>query len=226
MDPTTVAPTAVDQVPNLDFISLIHQGAISTYPLIFCSVVLMAIVLERVWSLRGIISSTAKLTANVVPVLARGDLKGAIETVHKHRACPARRVFEDLIEEPGVPMPELERVATERTFEEVQGAGSNLWVLGTIGSAAPFIGLFGTVLGIIRAFHAIALAGTGGFGVVASGISEALIATALGLGVGIIAVVFYNYFQARVDRIDAALRIGSGRVLEAVAAARRGNGLQ
>src|SRR5262249_27024124 len=115
-------------------------------------------------------------------------------------------------------MGELERVASERRFEEVQGAGSNLWVLGTIGAAAPFIGLFGTVLGIIRAFHAIALAGTGGFAVVAAGISEALIATALGLAVGIIAVVFYNYFQSRVDRIDASLRIGSGRVLEAVSA--------
>jgi biopolymer transport protein ExbB len=225
MEPTTAA-AVVEQAPNLDFLSLIQQGAISTYPLIVCSVILLMIVLERVWTLRGIISSTAKLTANVVPVLARGDVKGALETVRKHRACPARRVFEDLIDESSVPMPELERVATERTFEEVQGAGSNLWVLGTIGSAAPFIGLFGTVLGIIRAFHAIALAGTGGFGVVASGISEALIATALGLGVGIIAVVFYNYFQSRVDRIDAALRIGSGRVLEAMSAARRGHGVQ
>jgi biopolymer transport protein ExbB/TolQ len=145
--------------------------------------------------------------------------------VRKHRACPARRVYTDLIEkEHGLPMPELERVATERNFEEVQGAGSNLWVLGTIGSAAPFIGLFGTVLGIIRAFHAIALAGTGGFAVVASGISEALIATALGLAVGIIAVVCFNYFQSRVERIDAALRIGSARVLEALNAGRRAHG--
>ena len=217
----------MEQAPSLDFVALIHQGALSTYPLIICSVVVLGIVLERVWSLRGVISSTAKLTAAVVPVLARGDLAGAIAAVRRHRVCPARRVYEDLVEgETGVPLPELERVATERTFEEVQGAGSNLWVLGTIGSAAPFIGLFGTVLGIIRAFHAIAIAGTGGFGVVASGISEALIATALGLGVGIVAVVFYNYFQARVDRIDAALRIGSGRVLEAVAAARRGDGVR
>jgi biopolymer transport protein ExbB len=210
---------------TLDIWALIQQGAISTYPLLACSIILLGIVLERAWSLRGVIGSTAKLTRNVVPVLARGDWQGALDVVRKHRACPARRVYSDLIDgEPDVPMPELERVATERSFEEVQGAGSNLWVLGTIGSSAPFIGLFGTVLGIIRAFHAIALAGTGGFSVVAAGISEALIATALGLGVGIIAVVFYNYFQARVDRIDAALRIGSGRVLEAVATGRRAHG--
>jgi biopolymer transport protein ExbB len=212
---------------TLDIWALIQQGAISTYPLLACSVILLGIVLERTWSLRGIIGSTARLTRDVVPVLARGDWQGALEVVRKHRACPARRVYSDLIAgEQGVAIPELERVATERNFAEVQGAGSNLWVLGTIGSSAPFIGLFGTVLGIIRAFHAIALAGTGGFAVVAAGISEALIATALGLGVGIIAVVCYNYFQARVDRIDAALRIGSGRVLEAVAAGRRTHGAQ
>src|SRR5262245_25138839 len=146
---------------TLDLWALIQQGAISTYPLLVCSVILLGIVLERAWSLRGIVRSTARLTRDVVPVLARGDWQGALEVVRKHRACPARRVYSDLIDgEPAVPLPELERVATERNFEEVQGAGSNLWVLGTIGSSAPFIGLFGTVLGIIRAFHAIALAGT------------------------------------------------------------------
>ena len=215
----------MDNGNTLDLIALIRQGAISTYPLLVCSVILLGIVLERAWSLGGIVRSTARLTREVVPVLARGDWQGALELVRKHRACPARRVYTDLIErERGLPMPELERVATERNFEEVQGAGSNLWVLGTIGSAAPFIGLFGTVLGIIRAFHAIALAGTGGFAVVASGISEALIATALGLAVGIIAVICFNYFQSRVERIDAALRIGSARVLEALNAGRRVHG--
>jgi biopolymer transport protein ExbB len=210
---------------NLDVWRLIQQGAISTYPLLACSVIVLAVVLERAWSLRGILRSTARITREVVPVLARGDWLGALELVRKHSLCPARRVYADVIEnDPAVPMPELERVATERNFEEVQGAGSNLWILGTIGAAAPFIGLFGTVLGIIRAFHAIGVAGTGGFAIVAAGISEALIATALGLAVGIVAVVAYNYFQSRVERIDAALRIGSGRVLEAVSVGRRVHG--
>jgi biopolymer transport protein ExbB len=79
-------------------------------------------------------------------------------------------------------------------------------------------------MGIIRAFHTMAIAGTGGFGVVAGGISEALIATALGLAIGIVSLVFYNYLQNRVERIDGALRIGSARMLEAVAAARRAHG--
>src|SRR5262245_53957938 len=93
---------------TLDIWALIQQGAISTYPLLVCSVILLGIVLERAWSLRGIVRSTARLTRDVVPVLAKGDLQGALEVVRKHRACPARRVYNDLIEgERGVPLPEL-----------------------------------------------------------------------------------------------------------------------
>src|SRR5881409_3798594 len=210
---------------NLDLVQLIQQGAISTYPLLACSIVAFGIVLERLWSLRGTVSSTVSLTAQVVPVLARGDLKGALELLGRQRPCPARRVYSELLSaSPEAQLTELEWVADERQFEAVQGCGAYLWMLGTIGSAAPFIGLFGTVMGIIRAFHTMAIAGTGGFGVVAGGISEALIATALGLAVGIVSLVFYNYLQNRVERIDAALRIGSARLLEAVAAARRAHG--
>jgi biopolymer transport protein ExbB len=209
---------------NLDLVALIRQSAISTYPLLACSVIVLAVALERLWSLRGTISSTAKLTAAVVPLVARGDFAAAREVVQRHRLCPARRVFGDVLGTERGDVTDLERVAEERQFEETQGAGSNLWVLATIGSSAPFIGLFGTVLGIMRAFHSMAIAGTGGFGVVAGGISEALIATALGLAVGIVSVALYNYFTARVERIDAALRIGSGRLIDAMAAARRAHG--
>jgi len=212
---------------NLDFFHLIRQGAISTYPLLLCSVIMLGVVLERLWTLRGAVSSTASLTAKVVPLLARGDLAGAGAMVREHRRCPARRVFGDVLQAaPATPVDQLERVADERQFEEIEGAGAYLWILGTIGSSAPFIGLFGTVVGIMRAFHSMALAGTGGFGVVASGISEALIATALGLAIGIVSLVFYNYLQNRVERIDGALRIGSARLIEAVATARRGDGVR
>lgn len=225
--PTTLAGApGATPLDGFDLVALIQQGALSTYPLILCSILLFAVVLERLWALRGTLRSTARLTAAVVPALSRGEWASALELVRGHRACSARRVFAELVDAgPGVPLAELERVAQDRTYEEVQGAGANLWVLGTIGSSAPFIGLFGTVLGIIRAFHAIAVAGTGGFAVVAAGISEALIATALGLAVGIVAVIFYNYFQNRVEQIDTALRIGSGRVLQAVAAGRRTHGI-
>ena len=87
----------MDNGNTLDLVALIRQGAISTYPLLVCSVILLGIVLERAWSLGGIVRSTARLTREVVPVLARGDWQGALELVRKHRACPARRVYTDLI---------------------------------------------------------------------------------------------------------------------------------
>lgn len=74
----------------------------------------------------------------------------------------------------------------------------NLAVLGTLGSNAPFIGLFGTVIGIIKAFHDLAGASAKGPAVVMGSLSEALVATAVGLMVAIPAVLFYNYFQRRV----------------------------
>ena len=98
-------------------------------------------------------------------------------------------------------------------FEETQHLRKHLWILGTVASSAPFIGLFGTVVGIIKAFESMAVSGTGGFAVVAAGISEALVATALGLGVAIIALVFYNYFQTRIGSLMALFRIQVARVL-------------
>ena len=211
---------------NLDFWALIQQGAISTYPLLACSVLVVAVALERAWTLRGVIAHATGLAGQLAPALGRGDVQGARGTLGSGPVTPARRIFTDILADPGRERAELERIADERQFEEAQDAGANLWILGTIASAAPFIGLFGTVMGIIRAFHTMAVAGTGGFGVVAAGISEALIATALGLAVGILAVILYNYLQSRVERIDAALQIGSARVIEALMAGRRPDGVR
>jgi biopolymer transport protein ExbB len=77
----------------------------------------------------------------------------------------------------------------------------NLGVLGTLGNNTPFIGLFGTVLGIMRAFADLAKNQTGGAGPVMAGISEALVATAVGLMVAIPAVIFFNIFQGRLRRM-------------------------
>jgi biopolymer transport protein ExbB/TolQ len=70
------------------------------------------------------------------------------------------------------------------------------------------------VVGIIKSFESMAIAGTGGFAVVAAGISEALVATALGLGVAIIAVIFYNYFQTRIGALNGLFRIQVAKVVQ------------
>ena len=82
-------------------------------------------------------------------------------------------------------------------------ARQGLGVLATIGSTAPFVGLFGTVIGIVSAFHAMALTGQGGLGSVSAGIAEALVATALGIGVAIPALWLFNHLTQRIQRLLA-----------------------
>jgi len=99
-----------------------------------------------------------------------------------------------------------------------------LIVLATAGASAPFIGLFGTVMGILIAFQSMAIMGTGGFSVVAAGISEALISTAIGLAVAIIAVIFFNYFSVKVENINAIMHVNAGRLVDAAMQGREGHG--
>ena len=94
---------------------------------------------------------------------------------------------------------------------------SRLSVVGTIGNVSPFIGLFGTVLGIIRAFRDIGEVGAAGPAVVAAGISEALIATAAGLFVAITAVIVYNFLLTWQTRLSRRAEIVAGEVLNLVA---------
>ncbi len=84
-----------------------------------------------------------------------------------------------------------EAVALRRTAV-VQDFKRYLWLLGTVGSTAPFVGLFGTIVGIMAAFHSMAMTGSGGFKTVAGGLSSALIATAIGLAIALLALMAYN----------------------------------
>jgi biopolymer transport protein ExbB len=90
----------------------------------------------------------------------------------------------------------------------------NLWILGTIGSASPFVGLLGTVVGIIRAFHDMAEKGAGGFTVVAAGISEALIATGAGLIVAIVALLTYNIFINAANQTISGMKLTLDELLD------------
>jgi biopolymer transport protein ExbB len=111
---------------------------------------------------------------------------------------------------------QLQRHARYQTVEMEK----YLSILATVGAVAPFIGLFGTVLGVMRAFRDLAIAGSGGATVVAAGISEALIATAAGLMVAIPAVAAYNYFVRVVKRTATELELGVGEALDVLASAK------
>lgn len=102
-------------------------------------------------------------------------------------------------------MDNLKRAVRKAESQELNVLGSNLPFLATTGSAAPFIGLFGTVWGIMASFHDIGQRGSASLAVVAPGISEALVATAAGLAVAIPAVIFYNYFANKIDDVDAEI---------------------
>ena len=94
------------------------------------------------------------------------------------------------------------------SFSVIQALRAPLWVLGTLGAVMPFVGLFGTVIGILGSFRQIGITGQSGFAVVAPAISEALITTAGGIAVAVEAVILYNVFQARISKeaFDMTLR--------------------
>ncbi|MFS4458787.1 protein TolQ [Bdellovibrio sp. HCB2-146] len=99
----------------------------------------------------------------------------------------------------------LERVLNKSAENEIAKLESRLTVLATTGSTGPFIGLFGTVWGIMGSFHKIGQTGSASLAVVAPGISEALIATAIGLATAIPAVVLYNNFISKIRKQEITL---------------------
>lgn len=102
---------------------------------------------------------------------------------------------------------QLQRNLTQQLKRERRTLDAGLAVLASVGSTAPFVGLFGTVVGILKAFQSMSVAGTGGFKVVSQGIAAALVATAAGLMVAIYAVIAYNYFVARINSISMQYRL-------------------
>jgi biopolymer transport protein ExbB len=206
------------QQPSLDLIDIIHKGAIATYPLILMSIISVTVVLERLWSLKNIGSITLRITESLLEPIKKGQRDLAIAICKQNSQSPAARIFLNVLDREGSQGLETSTLATEAMFEETQKLKKHLWILGTVASSAPFIGLLGTVVGIIKAFESMAVTGTGGFAVVAAGISEALVATALGLGVAIIAVIFYNYFQTRIATLNGLFRIQVAKILQHISA--------
>ena len=207
------------QQQGLDLIDIIHKGAIATYPLILLSIVSVTVVLERLWSLKNMGSVTLRITESLLEPIKKGQRDLAIAICKQNSQSPAARIFLNVLEREGSQgLDTASTLATEAMFEETQKLKKHLWILGTVASSAPFIGLLGTVVGIIKSFESMAVAGTGGFAVVAAGISEALVATALGLAVAIIAVIFYNYFQTRISTLNGLFRIQVAKILQQMSA--------
>jgi biopolymer transport protein ExbB len=182
------------------------------YTLIGLSVASVALMIERILFFRGNRLAWDKLLARVDPLLHAGDTSGLAEVL---RAWPGPEA--DVLRA-GVQGARKGRNAAERMVSaallvEAQRLDRRLAFMGTLGNNAPFIGLFGTVLGIIRSFHDLSLDVKGGANVVMAGISEALIATAAGLFVAIPAVIAFNAFQRRVSKDITRAQAASDRLL-------------
>lgn len=180
--------------------------------LLGCSVVSVGLALERMMFFRKAGADGDKLLAHIANLLQGGKGDQALAETKKNPAAVSQVVHYGLLHR-GRPRHELEELLASKRLEERLKLERFLVILGTMGNTVPFVGLFGTVVGIIKAFRDLALAGTGGPAVVAKGIAEALVATAGGLAVAIPAVIIYNLFMRRVKSLSVDMEVVSARFL-------------
>jgi biopolymer transport protein ExbB len=197
------------------FLELIHQGWMTNYPLAVGSILVLTIFFERMWRFRGLADGTRELTRSTIQALVQRDIDRA-KTLCNDSSQPIAKIYLEAMHWQNVPLEDLERVLSTSRQEAAYDLKRGLWLVGTIGSLAPYVGLFGTVVGIIRAFRDMAEHGAGGFEVVAAGISEALIATAAGLAVAIVALMIFNYLQIRAGAIAGIYSRSCERFVQAL----------
>ncbi|HEX9815145.1 MAG TPA: MotA/TolQ/ExbB proton channel family protein [Myxococcota bacterium] len=198
-----------------ELLQLLQDGGLTVYPLAFASVITLTILFERMWRYRGLERQTRGVTRETIELLVKRNVNGARSLCEKSEA-PISKIFLEAMRWKNIAIEDLDRVLLTARQEAVTDLKRGLWVIGTIGSLAPYVGLFGTVVGIIRAFQSMAIEGVGGFEVVAAGISEALVATAAGLFVAIVALMFFNYLQTRANALGTTYARSCERFLQAL----------
>jgi biopolymer transport protein ExbB len=196
-------------------LQLLRDGGLTVYPLGIGSILALAILMERVLRFRGLETGTRRLTRDTIEALVRRDLDTARSLCEKSR-LPISGIYLEAMRWKNIALEDLEGVLATSRQEAASDMKRGVWVIGTIGSLAPYVGLFGTVIGIMIAFQDMAEHGAGGFEVVAAGISEALVATAAGLFVAIVALTFFNYLQVRVGAIAATYARSCERFVQAL----------
>ncbi len=187
------------QRSGLWIVSVFFKGGFTMWPILFCSLLAVAIVLERTYHLRRNRIFKKDFLDDVKDFSLKGDFERAL------RRCKATNVSMARIVQAGLQRGRYGILEVERAIETAGAHEStllqaNLRGLGVIANITPMLGLLGTVIGMIKAFNVISQAGAGNPGLVAAGISEALITTATGLIVGIPALAAYHYFRGKVDK--------------------------
>jgi biopolymer transport protein ExbB/TolQ len=175
----------------------------------------IAVAIDRVILLMRSNSTSRAFARTVAPLLDRGDWDGALDEASKAKGShlalvmfTGLRVFleRSRVGDSSERAAELARRALERKGESVSDElNRGLNVLASTGSTAPFVGLLGTVLGILNAFQMIAASGSGGIGTIGASIGEALIVTGYGLAVAIPTVLVFNWISGRISRFEMGL---------------------
>jgi biopolymer transport protein ExbB len=198
----------------MSFDELVHYlrlGGLTMAVILLSSVLALGVGIERMLALWGAGSKARELGQTIARHLLRGDVAAARSAAERDTSLSAdlfRAGFERAQKTTG---PALDAAVDRERQQLALKMKRGLWILGTIGATTPFVGLFGTVAGIMRSFKELGVdveaGGTGGSAAVMTGISEALVATAAGIVVAVEAVVLFNMFQARLGRINVELKL-------------------
>jgi len=188
------------------------------------SVYSIAVMIDKFRSYKAARDESLQFLPLFVKNLRDSNFSGALEAARKYKKSHIAKVvsaglieydndkveLKDSHDLVGAVGRALDRAVSLTSAEMKKGTGG----LATIGSSAPFIGLFGTVVGIVNAFTGIAQSGSGGLASVSAGIAEALITTALGIGVAVPAVMAFNYFTTRLERFQIEMSNSSAELLD------------
>ena len=195
--------------------------------LILMGVASLAVFVERVWALRRSRAASRAFASTVGRDLRPGAISQVITRADEvaaghlarlvHFGLVMYRDAQNGLDGPGLtPVESMRRELERRIDELVADLRAGLPVLASVGSVAPFVGLLGTVLGIISAFRGIAETGSGGLSAVSAGIAEALVETALGLAVAIPSVLAFNYLSTQIGHDQLALTNAAGELIDKV----------
>jgi len=204
-------------------IDFLAKGGVLVGPILFCSVLALAIFLERLIRFSQIRIRGFGIVQKMAQHVRVGEQDKALAVARESRS-PMGRVLGQAIEVLDQDRETLETVVVHSTDEEVRELSRYLQVLATIGNIAPLLGLLGTVLGMIKAFMVIQqMGGKVNAAVLAGGIWEAMLTTALGLAVALPTMVAHSYLVARVDKYEAQLQNGTVTFIKAIGARLKGH---
>lgn len=203
-----ISTTAVDSMAvetgaedSIRIIDLLLNGGIVMIPLVILSIIAIYIFVERILTIKSASQTPVQFTDKIRNLVTGGDISGA-RLLCAQTDTPIARMIEKGISRIGHPLRDIEASIENLGKIEIYKLERRLSSLATISGAAPMLGFLGTVIGMIRAFIAIAQEeGSVSPKLLSSGIYEALITTAVGLFVGIIAYLGYNYLVSQVSKV-------------------------